>query len=122
MLDSAIKYIVTEFGRMAWRENGAGRPVYTENFIVRLTNSDRWFFIQVYRWFPSILQILSIIRPEALLRMAWPNILVMLAQTSTKLIETWWIATPRPEGRRVKEKNSWNRSHTTGHPRQRHRR
>jgi hypothetical protein len=22
---------------------------------VRLTNSDRWFFIQLYRWFPSIL-------------------------------------------------------------------
>src|SRR5688572_31009592 len=21
---------------------------------VRLTNNDRWFFIQVYRWFPSI--------------------------------------------------------------------
>src|SRR3984957_16776551 len=27
-----------------------------------------------------------------LLRMAWPNILVMLAQASTGLIETWWIA------------------------------
>ena len=23
---------------------------------VRLTNNDRWFFIQMYRWFPSILQ------------------------------------------------------------------
>jgi hypothetical protein len=22
---------------------------------VRLTNHDRWFFIQLYRWFPSIL-------------------------------------------------------------------
>jgi putative MATE family efflux protein len=27
-----------------------------------------------------------------LLRMAWPNILVMLAQTSTGLIETWWVS------------------------------
>src|SRR5882672_1931042 len=27
-----------------------------------------------------------------LLRMAWPNILIMLAQASTGLIETWWIA------------------------------
>jgi putative MATE family efflux protein len=27
-----------------------------------------------------------------LLRMAWPNILVMLAQASTGLIETWWIS------------------------------
>src|SRR6476646_9580001 len=35
---------------------------------VRLTNSDRWFFIQLYRWFPSILQVLTIIRPETLVR------------------------------------------------------
>src|SRR5258705_8411693 len=35
---------------------------------VRLTNNDRWFFIQLYRWFPSILQVLTIIRPETLLR------------------------------------------------------
>jgi Na+-driven multidrug efflux pump len=27
-----------------------------------------------------------------LLRMAWPNILIMLAQASTGLIETWWVA------------------------------
>jgi hypothetical protein len=24
---------------------------------VRLTNNDRWFFVQLYRWFPSILQV-----------------------------------------------------------------
>jgi len=30
----------------------------------RLTNNDRWFFIQLYRWFPSILQVVTIIRPE----------------------------------------------------------
>src|SRR4249919_3605553 len=35
---------------------------------VRLTNHDRWFFIQLYRWFPSILQVLTIIRPETLVR------------------------------------------------------
>ena len=35
---------------------------------VRLTNNDRWFFIQLYRWFPLILQVLTIIRPETLLR------------------------------------------------------
>jgi hypothetical protein len=33
---------------------------------VRLTNHDRWFFIQLYRWFPSILQVLTIVRPETL--------------------------------------------------------
>src|SRR5215471_10808648 len=26
---------------------------------VRLTNNDRWFLIVLYRWFPSILQVLS---------------------------------------------------------------
>src|SRR2546427_11912354 len=35
---------------------------------VRLTNNDRLFFIQLYRWFPSILQVLTIIRPETLVR------------------------------------------------------
>ena len=33
---------------------------------VRLTNHDRWFFIQLYRWFPAILQVLAIIQPETL--------------------------------------------------------
>ena len=33
---------------------------------VRLTNNDRWFFIQLYRWFPSILTVLTVIRPETL--------------------------------------------------------
>jgi hypothetical protein len=31
---------------------------------VRLTNNDRWFFIQLYRWFASILRVITIIRPE----------------------------------------------------------
>src|ERR1700737_5024215 len=35
---------------------------------VRLTNYDRWFFIPLYRWSPSILQVLTIIRPETLVR------------------------------------------------------
>ena len=35
---------------------------------VQLTNKDRWFLIVLYRWFPSILQVLSIIRPETLIR------------------------------------------------------
>lgn len=34
---------------------------------VRLTNQDRWF-VPMYRWFPSILQVLTIIRPETLVR------------------------------------------------------
>jgi hypothetical protein len=34
----------------------------------RLTNNDRWFFVQLYRWFPSTLPALVIVRPETLLR------------------------------------------------------
>src|SRR5258705_10753753 len=35
---------------------------------VRLTNHDRWFLVQLYRWFPSMLTVLTIIRPETLVR------------------------------------------------------
>src|ERR1700749_624129 len=35
---------------------------------VRLKNHDRWFLIQLYRWFPSILQVPTIIRPETHVR------------------------------------------------------
>jgi hypothetical protein len=42
------------------RRKMPGRP--------RLTNNDRWFFLQMYRWFPSILKVLRIIHPETLVR------------------------------------------------------
>src|SRR5712671_5941660 len=42
------------------RRKMPGRP--------QLTNNDRWFFIQLYRWLPSILRVLRIIRPETLVR------------------------------------------------------
>jgi hypothetical protein len=35
---------------------------------VQFTNSDRLFFVQLYRWFPSILRATTIIRPETLVR------------------------------------------------------
>ena len=35
---------------------------------IQLSNSDRWFLVQMYCWFPSILQVLTIIRPETLVR------------------------------------------------------
>src|SRR6266851_6466857 len=35
---------------------------------VWLTNNDRWFFVQLYRWFPSILQVLTVVRPETVVR------------------------------------------------------
>ena len=35
---------------------------------VQFKNSDRLFFIQLYRWFPSVLKAITIIRPETLVR------------------------------------------------------
>src|SRR5712672_2851676 len=35
---------------------------------VQLTNSDRLFFVLLYRWFPSILKTVTIIQPETLVR------------------------------------------------------
>src|ERR1700688_1337591 len=35
---------------------------------IRLTDNDRCSFIQLYRWVPSILKVLTIIRPETLVR------------------------------------------------------
>jgi hypothetical protein len=35
---------------------------------VRLTKTDRWFYIQLYRWFPSVLNVFTIVRPETLVR------------------------------------------------------
>ncbi len=34
----------------------------------RLTNTNRWFFVQLYRGLPSIVEVLAIIRPETLMR------------------------------------------------------
>ncbi len=33
---------------------------------VQFTNHDRWFFIQLYRWFPLILSVLTIVQPATL--------------------------------------------------------
>src|SRR2546429_9012966 len=35
---------------------------------VQLTNGDRLFLVTLYRWFPSILKAITIIRPETLVR------------------------------------------------------
>jgi len=36
--------------------------------LVPFTNSDRWFFVQLYRWFSSVLKGVTIIRPETIVR------------------------------------------------------
>ena len=33
---------------------------------IQFTNGDRLFFVQLYRWFPSVLKAITIIRPETL--------------------------------------------------------
>ena len=43
----------------------------------------RWFFIQLYRWFPSILKALTIIQPDTLVR--WHRA-VCVPKTSSVLI------------------------------------
>ena len=35
---------------------------------VHLTNGDRLFLVQLYRWFPSVLKAITIVRPETLVR------------------------------------------------------
>ena len=35
---------------------------------IRLTNGDRLFFIQLYRWFPSVLKVITVIHPETFVR------------------------------------------------------
>jgi hypothetical protein len=35
---------------------------------IRLTNFDRLFLVQLYRWFPSILQVFAIVEPETVIR------------------------------------------------------
>src|ERR1700720_3785135 len=35
---------------------------------VQLTNGDRLFLVQLYRWFPSVLKVITIIRPETVVR------------------------------------------------------
>jgi hypothetical protein len=32
------------------------------------TNNDRWFLVQMYRWFPSILKVVTIVQPETLVQ------------------------------------------------------
>jgi hypothetical protein len=35
---------------------------------IQFTNADRLFFVQLYRWFPSILKAITIIQPETIAR------------------------------------------------------
>ena len=45
-----------------------------------LTNADRWFLVQLCGWFPSILDVLSIIRPRDTASLASGALSSLLAQ------------------------------------------
>jgi hypothetical protein len=49
--------------KIAHRELQAGR-----NRVTSFGNGDRLFLIQLYRWFQSVLKVITIIRPETLVR------------------------------------------------------
>ena len=63
---------------------------------VRLTNHDRWFFIQLYRWFPSILKVLTIIRPETLVRWHRAGLLLLA-----------WKSRPWVDDRRSRQRSAY---------------
>jgi hypothetical protein len=44
---------------------------------VHLTNGDRLFLVQLYRWFPSVLKAITIIRPETLASGRLPPVLAL---------------------------------------------
>ena len=75
LLDFVLAVLVAPFKSMSQLE--AENAVLRHQLIilqrevqgrVRLTNNDRWFLIQLYRWSPSILQVLTIIQPETIVR------------------------------------------------------
>jgi hypothetical protein len=53
---------------------------------VQFTNSDRLFFIQLYRWFPSVLKAIAIIRPETVVRWHRAGFRLCVPKTSSVLI------------------------------------
>src|SRR5713101_2315133 len=60
---------------------------------IRLTNHDRLFFIQLYRWFPAIQNVLTIIRPETLVR--WHR----------ARFRGYWRWKSRPQGRATADRH-----------------
>ena len=54
--------------------------------------SSRWMVLSQPLMDARTVRLLTAPIVPTLLAMAWPNILVMLAQASTGLIETWWVS------------------------------
>src|SRR5271169_5812805 len=69
---------------------------------VQLANSDRWFLVQPFRWFPSILKVLTIIRPETLVR--WHRAGYQTPTSGrTRRIALGWIGSTTAFGQVVKK-------------------
>ena len=58
---------------------------------VRLTNNDRLFFIWLYRWFPSILKVLTIIRPETSFFSSGENVMPLGSTKSSAAVQQVFI-------------------------------
>ena len=71
--------------RAAWQHGseGQGQTLEAENLVLRqqvnvlrrrtpkrphLNNTDRFLFVWLYRWFPSVLEVVAIVRPETIVR------------------------------------------------------
>ena len=46
---------------------------------VRFTKNDRLLFVQLYRWFPLILKVFTVIRPKTLVALASGRLFLLLA-------------------------------------------
>ena len=68
---------------------------------VRLTNHDRWFFIQLYLWFPSILTVVTIVQPETLVR--WHRRVRLVRIPRLTCVQTYQVRPPAMLLRRVHE-------------------
>src|SRR5207248_10661216 len=55
----------------------------------QLSNTDRFLFVWLYRWFPSVLSAIAILRPETIIRWHRARIPVVLARAVT---QTGWQA------------------------------
>ena len=64
---------------------------------VRLANSDRWFLVRLYRWFPSILQALAIIRPTLGTALNGAHGSLVL-NASGAFTDSPWVASTAPTG------------------------
>jgi hypothetical protein len=55
-----LENVVLRHQVMVLRRQAPGRT--------HLTNFDRLFLVQLYRWFPSVLRVIAIIQPETVIR------------------------------------------------------